>query len=156
MIAVNLRRSYPDVQNGSRTLEDVTLGNWAGVSDEAAARFGDVVIGVYGDEVVSAYDTTGWARVEEGRVRFDGVESVEFEKLIGQKPPVAPWTRGQARPVKYVDTDVVRTGEAAVEILEDGVRRAVVGDYTVTLDGDGGLTVEAPAGSAVHVVTAVR
>lgn len=51
---------------------------------------------------------------------------------------------------------IVRTGEAPVETLEDGVRRAVLGSYVMTLDVEGGLTVETPAGGAVHVVTAVR
>jgi hypothetical protein len=154
MIAVNLKRSYKLVLTGQMSMEAATLGWWQGVTDDAIERYGDVVIGVYGDVVVSVFDVTGHERNAEGRVAFDGVESETFGYLLNQKSPVKPWVRGQARPVQYIDTDVVRTGEAPVEDLEGGYRRAVVGGYVLTVDADGIAIVEPPEGGVVTVLAA--
>lgn len=154
MIAVNLKRSYKLVLAGSMDMEEATLGWWQGITDEAIERYGDVIIGVYGDVVVSVYDITGHERSEEGRVGFDGHESESFGYLLNQKSPVKPWVRGQARPVQYIDTDVVRTGEAPVEDLEGGYRRAIVGGYVLTVDAEGLATVEPPVGGVVTVLAA--
>ena len=78
MIVVNLRKSYREVLAGLRDMEDATLGWWAGVTDEAVERYGDVVVGVYNDQVVSVYDVKSHERQEDGRVYFDAEESVEF------------------------------------------------------------------------------
>lgn len=153
MIAVNLRKSYREVVAGQKDMEDATLGWWAGVTDEAIERYGDVVIGVYNEQVVSAYDVTAHERDGASRVWFDGDDSDEFAALIGKKSPVKPWVRGQARPIQYIETDVVRHGEAPVE---EGVdyQRAVVGGYVLSIDSDGIATVEPPEGGAVVVTAA--
>lgn len=153
MIVVNLRKSYREVLRGQMDMEDATLGWWAGVTDEAIKRYGDTVIGVYNDLVVSAYDVTGHKRDGDGRVWFDGEESEEFRSLIGRKSPVKPWVRGQARPIQYTYSDVVRHGEAPVE---EGIdyQRAVVGGYILSVDGDGIATVEPPEGGVVVVTAA--
>jgi len=153
VIVVNLRKSYREVLSGQRDLEDATLGWWAGVTDEAIARYGDIVIGVYGDQVVSAYEVSAHERDADGRVWFDGEESEEFGSLVGKKSPVKPWVRGQARPIQYIDTDVVRHGEAPVE---EGIdyQRAVVGGYVLSIDSDGIATVEPPEGGVVIVTAA--
>lgn len=152
MIAVNLRQSYPDVLKGERTLAEATLGRWSRMSDEALGRFGDLVIGVLGAEVVSAYDVTGWHRDEAGRVIFEGELSKEFGHLVGGASPVKPWVQGQARPIQYVDTAILRGGEAEVEELPGNVRRALVKGYYLTVDADGIATVEPPRGGTVTVV----
>ena len=82
MIVVNLRKSYREVLSGVRDMEDATLGWWADVNDDAIARYGDVVVGVYNDQVVSVYDVTGHERREDGRVFFEAEESVEFASLL--------------------------------------------------------------------------
>lgn len=153
MIAVNLRKSYREVVAEQKDMEDATLGWWAGVTDEAIERYGDVVIGVYNEQVVSAYDVTAHERDGDGRVRFDGDDSKEFAALIGKKSPVKAWVRGQARPIQYIDTNVVRHGEAPVE---EGVdyQRAVVGGYVLSIDSDGIATVEPPEGGVVVVTSA--
>jgi hypothetical protein len=153
MIVVNLRKSYREVVAGLRDMEDATLGRWAGVTDEAIERYGDTVIGVYNDQVVSAYVVTAHERDGDGRVWFDGEESEEFGSLVGNKSPVKPWVRGQARPIQYIDTEVVRHGEAPVE---EGVdyQRAVVGGYVLSIDSDGIATVEPPEGGVVIVTAA--
>ena len=153
MIVVNLRKTYREVVAGLRDMEDATLGKWAGVTDEAFERYGDAVIGVYNDQVVSAYDVTGYERDGDGRVWFNGEESEEFGSLVGKKSPVKPWVRGQARPIQYIDTEVVRHGDAPVE---EGIdyQRAVVGGYVLSIDNDGIATVEPPDGGVVVVTAA--
>lgn len=154
MIVVNLRKSYRDVLSGDREMDDATLGWWADVNDEAVARYGDVVVGVYKDQVVSVYDVTGHERREDGRVYFTAEPSVEFAPLLHRRSPVKPWVRGQARPIQYIDTDQVRHGDAPEEILDDGYRRAVVAGYVLTVDADGIATVEPPEGGVVTVMAA--
>lgn len=154
MIAVNLKKTYRAVLSGDMDIDDATLGWWAGITDEAVEHYGDVVVGVFRNVVVSAFDVTSYERNEEGRVAFEGNESMEFSYLVGQKSPVKPWVRGQARPVQYADTDVVRNGEAPVEEFDDGHRRAVVAGYVLTVDADGIATVEPPEGGVVTVTAA--
>lgn len=156
MIVVNLRKSYREVLSGVRDMEDATLGWWADVNDDAIARYGDVVVGVYNDQVVSVYDVTGHERREDGRVFFEAEESVEFASLLHQKSPVKPWVRGQARPIQYIEPDLVRHGDAPVEKLDDGYRRAVVANYVLTVDADGIATIEPPEGGVVIVTAAGR
>ena len=153
MIVVNLRKSYREVLAGLRDMEDATLGWWAGVTDEAIERYGDVVVGVYNDQVVSVYDVKTHERQEDGRVYFDAEESAEFAPMVGQKSPVKPWVRGQARPIQYVETDIVRHGDAPVEELQDH-RRAVVSGYVLTVDAEGIATVEPPEGGVVIATAA--
>ncbi len=153
MIVVNLRKSYREVLSGHLDMDDATLGWWAGVTDEAAARYGDVVLGVFKEQVVSAFDTVGYQRDAEGRVFFDGEESSEFGAMIGKPSPVKPWVRGQARPIQYIDTDVVRNGDATV--VRDGKhQRAVVAGYILSVNSEGQATVEPPEGGVVTVTAA--
>ncbi|WP_434174256.1 hypothetical protein RI685_16710 (plasmid) [Clavibacter michiganensis] len=153
MIVANLRKSYREVLTGQRDMDDATLGWWAGITDEAAARYGDVIVGVFNNRVVSVFDTSGYDRDEDGRIFFDGNESTEFEHMIGKPSPVKPWVRGQARPIQYIDTDIVRDGDATV--VRDGRHlRAVVAGYVLTVDGDGIATVEPPEGGVVIVTAA--
>ncbi|MCS6559744.1 hypothetical protein NYQ31_15210 [Curtobacterium flaccumfaciens] len=152
MIVVNLKKSYREVLSGIRDMDDATLGWWAGVTDEAAERYGDVILGVFKERVVSAFDANGFDRDAEGRVHFSGNESEEFASLVGKASPARPWVRGQARPIQYIDTDVVRNGAAPVEKLEGGRHlRAVVAGYVLTVDHEGIATVEPPQGGIVTV-----
>lgn len=154
MIAVNLKKTYRAVAAGHMDMDDATLGMWQGITDEAIEKFGDVIIGVYGDTVVSAYDITGHTRNAEGRVGFDGEESKEFAYLLNRKSPVKPWVRGQARPVQYIYTDTVRTGDAPVIEDKEGNRRAIVNGYVLTVDVEGHAYVEPPVGGVVTVTAA--
>ncbi|MCA1693421.1 MAG: hypothetical protein LC749_01085, partial [Actinobacteria bacterium] len=100
MFLVNLPKSWPAVLAGTANAARVTLGEWARVTDADLETYGDAVLGVYRNVVVSAYDITGWSRTPDGRVVFDGVESEEWARLRGQPVPGTPWVRGAARPVK--------------------------------------------------------
>jgi hypothetical protein len=63
--------------------------------------------------------------------------------LIGSPSPVV-WSRGQARPVRYLDTDALRRGTVETEETKDGGLRAVVGDFTLTVAPDGTATLVGP------------
>lgn len=157
MIVVNVKSTYPSVLAGVMDLDDATLGDWYQISEDAIRMYGDVIIGVYKERVVSAYDITGHTRdTERQTVSFDGNESKEFGYLIGQRSPASPWTRGQGRPIKYIATDVVRSGEVDVEDVPETPegRRAVVKGYVLTVDADNIATVEPPEGGVVTVLAA--
>ena len=92
MILVNLNKSWPQVLAGSRTAVDVALGAWAKVSDAAAEQYGDVIVGIYINDVVTAYDVDGYNRSEGDRVTFTGQESTRWRHLLGNPNPGRPWT----------------------------------------------------------------
>jgi hypothetical protein len=153
MILVHLAATWQDVLAGRDTAEDATLGSWAQITDDALAVYGDVVLGIYQNEVVTAFEIDDWDRNEDGRVVFSGDRSDRFEYLIGTPNPGKPWVRGQARPVQYLDTAVLTDGSVPVEHAEDG-RRAVVDDYVLTVDDKGTATLVIPPGRRVTVLTA--
>ncbi|WP_299091689.1 hypothetical protein [uncultured Microbacterium sp.] len=126
------------------------------MTDTAIARFGDVLIGVWRDRVVSAYDITGHKRVDNGmRVVFDVEDSKEFGYLVGQPSPVGAWKQGQARPIVYEDTEKIRSGDAPQTSVGDATR-AVVGGFVLTVSGDGHATVIPPQGGTVLVAAPLR
>ena len=156
MIVVNINRSYGQVLAGDLELRDATRGEWAGMTEMAIQRFGDVLIGVWRDRVVSAYDITGHERVDNGaRVLFEVEESEEFGYLVGQPSPVGPWKQGQARPIVYEDTDKIRRGDAPQTSVGDATR-AVVGGFILTVDDKGNATVIPPEGGTVLVTGPLR
>src|SRR5258707_210427 len=108
MILVHLTQTWPMVQRGQLAADAATLGDWAGISDTALADYGDVVLGIFDNTVVSAYDIDGWDRTDEGRVRFTGAPSTRQAHLVGTPNPGKAWgVKGMARPVQYLDTVVV-------------------------------------------------
>ena len=58
---------------GTDEADRATLEAWVGISDESADIFGDAVLGVYRNQVVTAYDVTGWDRFPDGCVKFAGM-----------------------------------------------------------------------------------
>ena len=156
MIIVHLPNSWPRVIAGELTESEVTLGSWAGISDTALEQYGDAVVGVYKNEVVSAYDIDSWWRHADGelkgRVVFEGDKSEKWAYLVGTPNPGTPWRRGQARPVQYLATDILVSGEVPVEAVEVG-HRAVVGDFILTVVDPTHATVTVPAGSELKVLT---
>lgn len=155
MIVVNINRSYPDVSAGNLSLEDATRGDWQGIKDQAIVEYGDVIVGVWRNHVVSAYEIEDHARLEDGRVRFEVITSQEFAGLIGQPSPVGPWKAGQARPIVYADTATIRDGDAP-RIAVGNATRSVVGGYILTVDSNGQATVAPPAGGSVTVTAPLR
>lgn len=151
MILVHLPQSWPQVLAGTHTPEEVTLGSWAKVSDAAIAEYGDVVLGIHKNTVVTAFDITGYARTGDGRVTFHGHRSPTWDHLVGGPNPGRPWVRGQARPVQYLDTAALESGDAAVEDVPEG-RRAVIDGITLTVAEDGSAVLLLPTGRNLQVV----
>lgn len=155
MIIVNIRRSHRRVLNGELTLEDATRGNWTAITDDAVEEYGDTIVGVVGDEVVSAFDITGHTRDEAGLITFSVRPSAEFAYLVGQPSPVGPWVKGQGRPIRYLHSDYVRHGDVSPE-GGGNYSRAIVGGYTLVVDGNGRANVIPPAGGTVIVLPPAR
>lgn len=161
VILVHLASSWPAVARGVADAADVTLGNWAGIADDKLESHADAVLGIYKNEVVTAFDITGWRRLTDGndagRIAFTGHPSRRWGHLIGTPNPGTPWTKGMARPVQYLDTRILTVGDVDVEPLDDGRDpRAVVDGYTLTVHADGNATVAVPFGKHVTVVSGPR
>lgn len=153
MILVHVSNTWPEVLAGQCTPDDATLGNWFNISDAALEEYGDAVLGIYEESIVSAFDTTGPARRDaENRVTFQGVPSARWAYLIGTPNPGKPWgIRGKARPVQYLATSVVEGGTAAIEDTS-AARRAVLDGFTLAIDSEGTAVLTVPAGRKVTVL----
>lgn len=140
---------------GRRTEADATLGEWSGISDASLEKYGDVVVGIYDNTVVSAYDIDLAAtRRDPGtkRVIFEGSPSEAWRHLKGQPTPGRRWGRqGDTRPVQYIDTDQVASGAVPVEQVPEG-RRAVIAGYVLTVGDDREAVLVVPAGHKVTVL----
>lgn len=85
-------------------------------------QYADAILGVADGTVVSAFDIEDWDRLDDGRVRFRGTTSRRWAHLLGTPSPVT-WSRGQARPIRYLDTDELagQSVSAASEAHRDRV-----------------------------------
>lgn len=158
MILVNLASSWPAVTTGEADAADITLGNWAQISDDSLDTYADSILGIYKNDVVTAFDITGWQRIAEGtdagRVAFTGRPSLQWKHLIGAPNPGAPWTAGMARPVQYLDTTTLTSGNAGVDHADD--RSMDIDGFTLTIHADGNATVGVPYDKHVTVVSKPR
>ncbi len=152
MILVHLASTWQGVLAGRDTAERATLQAWAQITDDALTRYADGILGIYQNEVVTAFDIDDWERNDDGRVVFSGIPSDTWEHLIGTPNPGKPWVRGQARPVQYLDTAVITGGSVPVEHTGDG-RRAVIDRYVLTVDDKGSATLVVPPSHRVTVLT---
>lgn len=158
MILVHLASSWPAVIRGEADTADVTLGNWAGIADDKLDSYADSVLGIYRNEVVSAFDITGWHRLTEGddagRIAFTGRPSVRWHHLIGTPNPGTPWKKGMARPVQYLETRVLTDGDVEPEPVDASRdRRAVIDGYTLTVHDGNCATLIVPPGHRVTVIS---
>ena len=151
MIIVNLANTWPRVLTGELSAASATLGEWYNVTDEAIVQFGDVVLGNYRGEVVTAFDVTGFHRTRGGLVVFKGVPSQQFGSLVGGPSPVR-WKRGQARPIFYLATESL-TGETSAVGAPASRQQVVVGSFVLTVESDGTATLSVPMGGTVTVVS---
>lgn len=152
LIIVHLNKTWPYVPS-RMTPEDAAFGVWP-IAEENLTRYGDVLLGVYDNTVVAAYDITGYARGEDKKVTFDGKPSVAWGHLKGQPTPAKPWgAQGDAWPVRFIDTAVVAGGNVPVEETTDG-RRAVIDDVVLTVGADQQVIVVVPAGRSIIVKAA--
>lgn len=159
MILVHIPKGYAKVLSGEADLDDMTLGNWAKISDEAAEEYGDIIAGIYRNEIVSIYRISSWHRITDskdpdiGRVYFDAEDAPDLAHFIGTPNPGKPWTQGMSRPVQYLPTDIFLNGSSTVESDESGSRRAVVGDYILSINAKGNAHLVMPSGSKLTVET---
>lgn len=161
MILVHLASSWPAVVRGEKDAAEVTLGNWAGIADDKLDTYADTILGIYKNEVVTAFDITGWQKLTDGtdagRVAFTGHPSTRWAHLIGTPNPGRYWTKGMARPIQYLDTaDLANTYPDTAPDDPRQDRRMVVGGYTLTVHADGNATVTAPPGRHVTVGAQAR
>ncbi|MGW5721884.1 hypothetical protein ACWEVP_37320 [Amycolatopsis sp. NPDC003865] len=152
MIAVHLNKTWPHVQAKHMTPEHATLGAWP-IAEENLRRYGDVLLGVHQNTVVVAYDITGHTRDDDKKVTFTGKPSSTWAHLVGQPTPAKPWgAKGDAWPVRFVDTVVVAGGDVPVEENAEG-RRAVIDDVVLTVGADQQVVVVVPPGRSITVRT---
>lgn len=150
MIVVHVNKSWPFVQAGRMDEAEAVLGAWPIAEDKLAAH-GDVLLAVFDNIVVAAYDIEEHTRDEDNRVTFTGNKSQAWAHLVGQPNPGKHWGRqGDAWPVRYVDTAIVTGGDVSVESTLEG-RRAVVDGFTFVVGADLNATVIVPAGRTVTV-----
>ena len=157
MIIVNLAKSWPAISTASepersRLLMQETLGEWFGITEASIKQYGDVILGTFRNEVVSACEIHGSTRiVESGRVTFAGGESPEYTYMIGRPNPGRRWERGMGRPIQYLDTRVFLGGTVEVEEPAEGIHRAVVEGFTITVGNDGNAHVLVPGDRTLTV-----
>ncbi len=72
MIVVNLSRTWPAVLAGKIDAAAPTLVRWAQIKDADLETQADVILGIYKNQVVTAFDIEGWTRGEDTRVTFIG------------------------------------------------------------------------------------
>jgi hypothetical protein len=84
-------------QCSERDAAHETLGEWAGISDDALEAYADGVLGIYKGTVVTAYDVTGWSRGADDRITFEGTPSTRWSSLIGGLAGVPGGARRRAR-----------------------------------------------------------
>jgi hypothetical protein len=153
LIIVHLNKTWPLRLANRMTPEDATFGVWP-IAEENLKRYGDVLLGVYDNTVVAAYDITGHSRGADKKVTFDGNPTTTWAHLIGQPTPAKPWgTQGDAWPVRFVDTAVVADGNVPVEETTEG-RRAVIDDVVLTVGADHQVIVVVPPGRSIIVKAA--
>lgn len=151
MIFANVQRTWPEVLAGRRSAESSVLGDWASLAEAKLHQYADAVAGVAGATVVAVYDIDGWDRVKDDRVRFHGTPSTRWAHLIGAPSPVV-WTRGQARPVRYVDTAELTSGSASAA-SEAHRNRVSLRGWTLQLGAHDDAVLHVPPGGRVTIVT---
>ncbi|WP_043738117.1 hypothetical protein [Nocardia asiatica] len=153
MILTHLPDSWPRVLAGELTPEEATLGDWYNLADKRIEEYGDVVLGIYENRVVTAYNVTSWRRAGDRRVTFEGSPSEEWKHLIGTPNPGKLWgLRGMARPVQYLDTRIVRATTAPTEPSTEH-QRATVDGFTLAVGHDGDAVLTVPAGRRITIQT---
>ncbi len=108
MILVKLAETWPEVKDDQDARKNATRSAWLGIKPEDIGKYGDTILGVYKNNVVTAYDILPdkHTYLENGRVVFEVTDSHEWEHLIGEPSPLR-WVQGQQRPVQFIPTEDV-------------------------------------------------
>lgn len=142
MILVNVRRTG-GVAATSDQLRSAAAGDWANISDASLERFADYLAAVRQNVVVGVWAIDGHARIDDGRVRFELVDCPPFQHMIGEPSPTT-WKRGQANPVKLIDTATMAPEAAEVELTPHGNRRVTLDGWSLVVYEDGRARLQAP------------
>jgi hypothetical protein len=153
VLFVNVQRSWPLVRAGEKSVDESILGDWTALAEDSLHRHADAIAGVVAGTVVAVFDIDGWDRLPGGKVRFRGTRSAKWAHLEGASSPVV-WSRGQARPIRYLDSRQIDPGSAAEPATPDRDRVSLRG-WTLQVDPDGNGVLTIPSGRRVTVVTAV-
>ncbi len=121
MIIVNLNKSFPDwSEKFSATvptdlhqvkiadlhgLAEICAGDWWRIPDLAIRQYGDILVGIYANQIVAAYQIADYRHLETGRVRFTLKPAYEYSSMIGVGQPGGPWRQGEARGSRHLPTD---------------------------------------------------
>lgn len=153
-LLVNVKQSWPLVQNGTMTPAQAVLGDWGQLPDDAVVHGVAVVIGVFRDEMVSTFDVKSWKRVKGGRVRFDGSPSTTWAHLVGAPNPGWSFSRrGVARSVQPIPLTVFSTDAEPVEEVAPHIHQALVGGFVLTVSPNT-ATLRVPRGRTVTIEAA--
>ncbi len=152
MIIVHVNQTWPLVDAGRMDKDDAVLGVWP-IAEDKLKTYGDVLLAVFDNTVVAAYDIEDHERDADKKVTFTGKDSKTWAHLVGQPNPGKHWGRqGDAWPVRYIDTAVVAGGDVPVQDTPEG-GRAVIDGYTFTVGADLNAVLVVPAGRSVTVRT---
>lgn len=164
-LVVNVAQRGHEILADSSAAADVVLGDWSPYRGRSTKMDFDpdriaVVLAHLQGKTPAAFDvvpdengkTWTWCQSPDypsDRIRFNGVPSARFAGQVGADAPVT-WRQGEAWPVKTITLDELIEGDAPVTETVSG-RRAVLGDATITMDGDHSITVSIPVGYTVTV-----
>ncbi len=109
MILVNLSDTWPKVKAKEMTAKDATRYAWPEVKPENITTYGDTILGVYKNSVVTVYDIMPEQHtyLPNGRVVFEVTDSPKWGHLIGTPSPLR-WKQGQQRPVQFMPTEYMQ------------------------------------------------
>jgi hypothetical protein len=95
MIVVHVNKSWPWVEAERMDEAEAVLGAWP-IAEDKLKAYGDVLLAVFNNVVVAAYDIEGHTRDEDNlvrRVTFTGKKSQTWAHLVGQPNPGTHWGR---------------------------------------------------------------
>jgi hypothetical protein len=70
--------------------DDAVLGIWP-IAADSLDTYGDVLLAVFNNVVVAAYDISDYTRGEDNKVTFAGQDSPSWAHLVGQPNPGKHW-----------------------------------------------------------------
>lgn len=154
MILVQVEKNWLQVLTGSLTADDAILGEWPGIAEHQVRQYGDVLVGLYRNTIVGAYDIDQEKTTYgPGKVKFAGTASTRWANAVGKHNPGRPWTQGGGDLVQFLNTSTARiTDGPAAGAPAD--RQVSLDGFVLSVDGHGNASVFVPAGRALTLRTA--
>ena len=153
VIVVTINRSGAKAVTPEQ-IEEVSRGAWV-LSERSEQEYADVLVAVRKNVVVGVWTITGVDRVADGpdagKAVFSVAPAPDFEYLVGQESP-AVWTRGQANPIKLLETATMQQKASKVELTKAGNPRVQLDGWSMIVYPDDGRARISPPGGARVVV----